>query len=159
MAEILVYIHRDGQQQGPYTLPQLSLMTLSPDTPVWYEGLSDWMPAGQAPVTAPLFAGDGTHVPPPPGAGTPGANAAAGKPSSYLGWAVASCILCCLPLGIVAIVFAAQVNDKWLRGDYDGARRASENAQVWTIAAIVLGIVGSAIISALQPAFLSMALF
>ena len=159
MAEILVYIHRDGQQQGPYTLPQLSLMTLSPDTPVWYEGLPDWMAASQAPVTAPLFADGGTHVPPPPGAGIPRTNAAGGKPSSYLGWAVASCILCCLPLGIVAIVFAAQVNDKWLRGDYDGARRASENAQMWTIAAFVLGIVGSAIISALQPAFLPMALF
>lgn len=124
MAETLIYIHRNGQQQGPYTLPQLTMMTLTPDTPVWYEGLADWMPASQAPLTAPLFnaAGPVPHMP------TPGMSQRNNgiKPPTYLGWAIASCILCCLPLGIVAIVYAAQVNDKWIRGDYDGAYRASQ---------------------------------
>lgn len=154
MAEILIYIHRNGQQQGPYTLPQLRMMTLTPDTPVWYEGLADWMPASQAAVTAPLFnAGD--PVTPTPGMTQCGNGV---KPPSYLGWAIASCILCCLPLGIVAIIYAAQVNDKWIRGDYDGAYRASQNAQIWTIAAIVLGVIGSVVISMVQPAFWGLAL-
>ena len=156
MAEILVYIHRNGQQQGPYTLPQLTLMTLTPDTPVWYEGLADWMPASQAPLTATLFNAQDS-VPP---ASTPGMPQRCNdvKPSTYLGWAIVSCILCCLPLGIVAIIYAAQVNDKWLRGDYDGAYRASQNAQIWTIAAIVLGIISSVVISMVQPALWGLAL-
>ncbi len=156
MAEILVYIHRNGQQQGPYTLPQLTLMTLTPDTPVWYEGLADWMPASQAPLTATLFNAQDS-VPP---ASTPRMPQRCNdvKPSTYLGWAIVSCILCCLPLGIVAIIYAAQVNDKWLRGDYDGAYRASQNAQIWTIAAIVLGIISSVVISMVQPALWGLAL-
>lgn len=158
MAEILVYLHRDGRQQGPYTLPQLKLMTLTPDTPVWYEGLADWMPASQAPLTAGLF-NAAEPIPPTPGATFGMAQRGNGiKPPSYLGWAIASCILCCLPLGIVAIVYAAQVNDKWIRGDYDGAYRASQNAQIWTIAAVVLGIIGSVVISVVQPAFWSLAM-
>ena len=32
-------------------------------------------------------------------------------------------LLCCLPAGIVSIVFAAQVDGKWNSGDYAGARR------------------------------------
>lgn len=156
MAETLIYIHRNGQQQGPYTLPQLTMMTLTPDTPVWYEGLGDWMPASQAPLTAPLFnaAGPVPHMP------TPGMSQRNNgiKPPTYLGWAIASCILCCLPLGIVAIVYAAQVNDKWIRGDYDGAYRASQNAQIWTIAAVVIGIIGSVVITLVQPAFWSLAM-
>ncbi len=158
MAEILIYIHRNGQQQGPYTLPQLKMMTLTPDTPVWYEGLTDWMPASQAPLTAGLF--NAGPVPPTP-TPTPGMTSQPGngiKPPSYLGWAIASCILCCLPLGIVAIIYAAQVNDKWIRGDYDGAYRASQNAQIWTIAAVVLGIIGSVVISVVQPAFWGLAM-
>ncbi len=155
MAETLIYIHRNGQQQGPYTLPQLKMMTLTPDTPVWYEGLPDWMPASQAALTAPLFSAGGP-VPPTPGMTSRCNNGI--KPPSYLGWAIASCILCCLPLGIVAIIFAAQVNDKWIRGDYDGAKRASQNAQIWTIAAVVLGIISSVVITLVQPAFWSLAL-
>lgn len=157
MTEVQIYIHRDGQQQGPYTLPQLQLMSLTPDTPVWYQGLADWVPASQAPVTAPLF-NDTAQVPPTPGMPRPVMPATPQideKPSSYLGWAVAACILCCVPLGIVAIIFASQVNDKWLRGDYEGARRASSNAQLWTILSIVFGIISSIAILVLQPAILT----
>lgn len=155
MAEILIYIHRNGQQQGPYTLPQLKMMTLTPDTPVWYEGLADWTPASQAALTASLF-NAGSPMPPTPTPGMSQCNNGV-KPPSYLGWAIASCILCCLPLGIVAIVYAAQVNDKWIRGDCEGAYRASQNAQIWTIAAVVLGIISSVAITLIQPAFWGLA--
>lgn len=73
-------------------------------------------------------------------------------PKSYLGWAIVSTICCCLPLGIVAIIFATQVNSKWIAHDYAGAYKASQRAQLWTILAIVLGLVGgffSGIIQAL----------
>jgi len=52
-------------------------------------------------------------------------------PPNYLVWAILTTIFCCLPFGIVSIVFAAQVNSKWQAGDYDGALNASKNARTW----------------------------
>jgi Gpi18-like mannosyltransferase len=52
-------------------------------------------------------------------------------PNNYLVWAILTTIFCCLPFGIVSIVYAAQVNSKWMMGDYDGARASSKNAKLW----------------------------
>ena len=62
-------------------------------------------------------------------------------PNNHLALAIITTILCCLPAGIVSIVYASQVNSKWQAGDYEGAQRASKNAQTWWIVAIVAGIV------------------
>ncbi len=61
-------------------------------------------------------------------------------------WAILSTLLCCLPLGVVSIVFAAQVNSKWASGDYEGARRASKNAKNWAIWSAILGVVGTLVV-------------
>jgi hypothetical protein len=50
---------------------------------------------------------------------------------SYLAHAILATLFCCLPFGIVAIVYAAQVNGKLAIGDYAGAVEASENAKKW----------------------------
>lgn len=68
-------------------------------------------------------------------------------PQNYLVWAILATILCCLPLGIVSIVFAAQVNSKWQTGDYAGARLASKNARLWALIALIAGIVVAGIFS------------
>ncbi|NLT00716.1 MAG: CD225/dispanin family protein [Bacteroidales bacterium] len=52
-------------------------------------------------------------------------------PSNYLVGAILVTIFCCQILGIVSIIYAAQVNSKWQAGDFDGARRASRNALTW----------------------------
>jgi heme/copper-type cytochrome/quinol oxidase subunit 2 len=52
-------------------------------------------------------------------------------PPNYLVWAILTTVLCCLPFGIVSIVFASQVNSKWAAGDYDGAKNSSKNAKTW----------------------------
>jgi heme/copper-type cytochrome/quinol oxidase subunit 2 len=54
-----------------------------------------------------------------------------GPPPNYLVWAILTTIFCCLPFGIVSIVFAAQVNSRWQARDYDGAQNASKNAKIW----------------------------
>jgi hypothetical protein len=62
-------------------------------------------------------------------------------PDNYLVWAILSTVLCCLPLGIVSIVYAAQVNDKWLRGDAAGATESARKAkQFATWSAAVYGV-------------------
>ncbi len=67
--------------------------------------------------------------------------AGAKSPDNYLVWAILSTILCCLPLGIVSIVKATQVNTKLLAGDMAGAQQASADAKKWAIITAVVGIV------------------
>ncbi|WP_336924053.1 CD225/dispanin family protein [Aquipuribacter sp. SD81] len=62
-------------------------------------------------------------------------------PSSNLVWAILVTIFCCLPFGIVSIVFAAQVNSKWATGDFAGAQEASAKARRWAIIGAVVGLV------------------
>src|SRR5216684_9034225 len=50
---------------------------------------------------------------------------------NYLVFAILTTVLCCLPAGIPAIVYAAQVNGKLQAGDIAGAQLASKNAKMW----------------------------
>lgn len=64
-------------------------------------------------------------------------------PPSNLVWGILTTLFCCLPAGIVSIVYAAQVNPKWSAGDVDGARRASRNAGTWAIVAAGVTLIGA----------------
>ncbi len=59
---------------------------------------------------------------------------------NYLVPAIIS-IFCCWPLGIVAIIFAAQVNGKVAAGDLAGAADASKKAKLFSFIAIGIGVV------------------
>jgi hypothetical protein len=50
---------------------------------------------------------------------------------SYLGWAIATLILCFWPTGIVAIVYATKVGNLLAVGDVYGAQEASKKAKMW----------------------------
>ena len=83
--------------------------------------------------------------PTPPPYGQPGpqnvSNPSEPMPDTYLVWSVIITILCCLIPGIVAIIYSASVSSKYFRGDIEGAKRASRNAQIWCIISIVTGII------------------
>ncbi len=53
------------------------------------------------------------------------------KIPNYLAQSILVTLFCCLPLGIPAIVFSAQVNDKIQAGDVQGAMEASRKAKMW----------------------------
>ncbi|HTS37126.1 MAG TPA: CD225/dispanin family protein [Candidatus Solibacter sp.] len=59
---------------------------------------------------------------------------------NYLVFAILTTVFCCLPAGIPAIVYAAQVNGKLQAGDYAGAQQASKNAKLWCLVALGLGL-------------------
>ena len=61
------------------------------------------------------------------------------KVPNYLILAIISA-LCCLPVGIVSIIFAAQVNGKVAAGDMAAALNASKKAKLFSIISIALGI-------------------
>ncbi len=63
------------------------------------------------------------------------------KPATMLPWAILATVLCCLPVGIVAIIKASNVDSAWRRGDYEAAYAAAKDAKTWTIVAAVLGVV------------------
>jgi len=60
---------------------------------------------------------------------------------NYLVFAILATVLCCLPAGIPAIVYAAQVNGKLQAGDIAGAQAASRNAKMWCWISLALGLV------------------
>lgn len=73
---------------------------------------------------------------PPPSAGAGGTTTV----PNYLVMAIIS-VFCCMPLGVIAIVFAAQVNSKVAAGDIAGAMEASKKAKMFSIIALALGLV------------------
>lgn len=62
-------------------------------------------------------------------------------PPTYLAWAIICTICCCLPAGIVAIIYAVNIKNAYYSGDYAKAYRNSSRAQIWIIVSIVLGII------------------
>jgi ABC-type Fe3+ transport system permease subunit len=61
-------------------------------------------------------------------------------PPNYLVWAILTTVFCCLPFGIVSLIYAAQVNSKWASGDIEGAKLSSKNARTWAWVAFAVGI-------------------
>lgn len=89
-------------------------------------------------------------MPPPPPGGSQGGygggygggwQPAGSKPPSYLVWSILATLFCCLPFGIVSIVFAARVDSKYNAGDYAGSLAASNNAKKWAIVSAVTSVV------------------
>jgi hypothetical protein len=64
-----------------------------------------------------------------------------GKPDNHLVWAILSTLFCCLPLGVVSIVFAAKVDGQWAAGDYAGAQESSRKAKSFALWAAGAGVV------------------
>lgn len=83
-----------------------------------------------------------SYTPPrPPGGGSFGAPPPAGSIPNYLVQSIIVTLCCCLPLGVVAIIFAMQVNSKLAVGDIAGAREASAKAKMFCWIAFGLGLV------------------
>jgi len=71
---------------------------------------------------------------------SPSASGAASDVPNYLIPAILSTIFCCLPLGVVSIIFATQVNSKVASGDIAGAMEASRKAKMFSFIAVGLGV-------------------
>ncbi|MCC7230023.1 MAG: CD225/dispanin family protein [Fimbriimonadaceae bacterium] len=65
------------------------------------------------------------------------------KVQNYLVYAILTTLCCCMPFGIVSIVYAAQVDGFAARGEMARATEASDKAKNWAIASAVGGLIAS----------------
>ena len=157
------WINHNGVQSGPVELEALKEMGLTSQAYVWREGMADWvkitqMPelqgmyemaaqpeagvAAQEPVQQPSQAVTGDPIQPQyTGQQNVPQQSAEPCPPTNMVWAVLATILCCIPLGIVGIIYANKVSKLYLAGDLEGAKKASDTGAWWIIAAITIGII------------------
>ncbi len=76
----------------------------------------------------------------------PGGYPFAGKPDNNLVWAILTTVLCCLPLGVVAIIKSASVDKLWAAGDHAGAQAAADEAKRWSVWGAIAGAAWVAIV-------------
>ena len=74
------------------------------------------------------------------------------EPDNYLVWAILTTVLCCLPLGIVSIVYSTKVSGLWSQGRYAEAQAAADSAKKWAIIAAIVGAVVGVILVILYVA-------
>ena len=72
------------------------------------------------------------------------------KVESHMIFAVLTTLFCCIPFGIAAIVYAAQVSAKAQAGDVAGAELASQKAKMWCWWAFGVGLAANVLITGLS---------
>lgn len=135
------FYYSDGKERyGPFTIEQLKERNITSETLVWKEGLADWVPARNLADLQSLFSADASFAPP---AAAPYAPPLMEKPpKNWLVESILVTLLCCLPLGIVGIVFATKVESLWTTGQRDAAIKASQDAAKWVKIGFFCGIAG-----------------
>ncbi|MDE5838219.1 MAG: CD225/dispanin family protein [Paramuribaculum sp.] len=141
----------NGMRIGPVSFGELMELGIRPETPVWRAGLADWCEASAVPEITqclevnippvPMYPPDYTgtwhqtpYIPEVPRQEKP-------MPPTYLVWSIITTLLCCIPTGIVAIIYSSKVNSRFTSGDYDGAQKASDAAAIWILVTVVLGLI------------------
>lgn len=72
---------------------------------------------------------------------------------NHLVKAILVTLFCCLPLGVVSIIFAAQVDGKVSSGDIAGAQNASNQANLFAN----IGLIGGLVVTVIYVAFMVLA--
>lgn len=63
-------------------------------------------------------------------------------PKTWLAESILVTLLCCLPFGIVGIVYASKVSSLYAQGSYNEAVQASSTAKTWTLVGFICGLIG-----------------
>ncbi|MEM8961077.1 MAG: CD225/dispanin family protein, partial [Acidobacteriota bacterium] len=103
---------------------------------------ADYAPpvAGQAPPVASSYP-QATYQPPsqvgyPAGQALHQAPVDAAPIPNYLPWAIIATLLCCMPAGVVGIIYASKANALKTAGNYVEARHKADIARNWLLASV-----------------------
>lgn len=140
---MLYWIIINGQKTGPLSLEETLKQPLRPETLVWHQGLASWQQAHTIPALAPALNTQEYVLIQQPAASTVAATTAVAdneKPRTYLAWSIVCLIFFFTIAGIVALIYALQVNPAYECGYNEKARKASSTAELWVIVSIALGV-------------------
>lgn len=73
----------------------------------------------------------------------------------YLVLSIITTVCCCLPFGVVGIVYATKINSAMNAGNYEEAQKSAKTAKIWIIVAAAVGVIAN-IIVAVMAAMLSL---
>jgi Interferon-induced transmembrane protein/GYF domain 2 len=152
------YYSKNGTQLGPVEENVLRAKLASGEVAmtdlIWREGLPDWQPAARVQELG--VAGPPAMAPAPGGVtaspySPPQSQSAPPYPQqspiyqgpdipSNLWQSIVATLLCCLPFGIVAIVYAAKVDGFKARGDFAGAMNAAATSRTWTNVSVIVWV-------------------
>lgn len=117
----------DGKEYGPISVDQVQQWIregrANAQTRARAEDGVEWKALGEFPEFA-------AAVQAPPAVAVVPPRSTESVPT-HLAPAILATLFCCLPFGIAAIVFAAQVNSKLQAGDVAGAKESSRKAKMW----------------------------
>lgn len=161
------YMIINGAQSGPFSKEEMLSNGLTPSTPVWRAGMTDWRKAEDLPELADLFRasddsafGGYAQVEPQPQPGpyrayAPGQEynqrqqyGPTGVPhTNWMPWAIVATVInicSCIGLvfGIIAIVHASKANNFYLVGNDMQGDANNSTAKIMTIIALVIGGLG-----------------
>lgn len=71
-------------------------------------------------------------------------------PVSMIGYAWVVTIFCCVPTGIVALIYAYKTKSLWKKGEDEAAHECSRKAKLWTGISFFLGLIGYGLFMALS---------
>lgn len=63
------------------------------------------------------------------------------KPNNYMVFAILTTLFCCLPFGVLAIIYSSKVNTLWAAGQYDAAYYNAGKAKLWSIVSASVGAI------------------
>ncbi|MEA5128830.1 MAG: CD225/dispanin family protein [Proteiniphilum sp.] len=58
------------------------------------------------------------------------------KPRNWLWQSILATLFCCIPFGVVGIIYAAKVDSLYFNGKYEESERMSRKARMWTLASV-----------------------
>lgn len=130
------YLLINGEKEGPYQLEDFRAFPITAKTLVWtaekggwyyaeeYAELSIFLPKKESvtPVSEPI-------------------KPSIAPPKTWLLESILTTVFCCMPAGVVGLIYAVQVRDMISLNRLELAHKYSSQAKVWTIVSFSIGIV------------------
>lgn len=149
MKMVYYYVDTDGQTRGPVGLDFFKVNHINAHSWVWHDGMPQWVEVHTVPSLRKYMRSDiaasfstkkgivdydteRTKVPALAGISVSELDLLRSRvPKTWLTESILITLFCCVPLGIVSIIYASRVAPYWRRGLYGESLAASSAAAMW----------------------------
>jgi len=139
-----IFVGKNNEQLGPFTVDEINESIAKGEFSLedlgWYEGLDEWKPLRniEGIIDAAVIASSVSSSP-------NNTNSPSEHVPSNLVWGILATLCCCLPVGIVSIVYASKVEGFLFAGDIETAKECSKKAAIWAWISFGISIIGGII--------------